>query len=100
MESLVESSFDDQDVIPETPPEPKFKESRPLISKWRKQISDSEDDVSKTKRVPNYNKSLPFKIVLMQDRKFETEKGESFREIKSKAAKKRPQIVSDSEEVS
>ena len=46
MESLVESSFDgDQDVIPETPPDPKVKEPRPQ-TKWRKQITSDSEDVS------------------------------------------------------
>ena len=52
MESLVESSFDDQDVIPETPPEPRTQDTR---FKWRRKVaSESEESEVNVRKIFNF----------------------------------------------
>ena len=49
MENLVESSFDDQDVIPETPPEPRVQDTR---FKWRRNVaSESEESEGNVRKL-------------------------------------------------
>ena len=106
MESLVESSFDDQDVIPETPPEPRAQETR---FKWRKKVpSESENSEINVSFRVIFNILFSKVLVDFQESPIKESEEEEDDEdndsaddsvIRPKTTAKKSQVLSDSEEV-